>query len=34
MPLREDRETTKWKNKLHLFAIYNVQDSILLTESH
>ncbi len=34
MALRGDRETTKWKNKLHPFAIYNIQDSILLTESH
>ncbi len=34
MALRGDREATKWKNKLHPFAIYNIQDRILLTESH
>ncbi len=34
MALREDRETMKWKNKLHPFAIYNIQDRILLTEAH
>lgn len=33
MALRGDRETTKWKNKLRPFAIYNVLDSIFLTES-
>lgn len=34
MALREDRESMKWKNKLQPFSIYNVLDSILLTESH
>lgn len=34
MALREDREAMKWQNILHPFAIYNIQDSILLTESH
>lgn len=33
MALREYRESMKWKNKVQPFSIYNVLDSILLTES-